>query len=100
MAENSPIKLFSIAWIREEDYPAFLAICEDADRFPSVWAEWARCCEETEQQLKVQGYDIKRVCIDPHTFLNWCASRGCDVNAEARAYFAAESTRTLKSVAW
>jgi hypothetical protein len=78
-----------VPWVREEDYPAFLAICEDADRLPPTWQRFAQFSEQAEQRYRANGYLVVRAYIDPETFPDWCAQRDTGINSQARMRFAA-----------
>jgi hypothetical protein len=75
--------------VREQDYPDFLSICEDADWLPATWQRFAEFTEKAERSDKAQGYIVERAYIDPLTFPDWCRSQGLRVNAHARRTFAA-----------
>lgn len=78
-----------VPWCRKEDYSAFLAIMEDADRLPVRWEEYAKFCEQAERAYERDGMLIVRAYIDPETFPNWCAAHGHGVNSQGRIAFAA-----------
>jgi hypothetical protein len=77
-----------IPWCRQEDYSAFLRICEDADGLPATWQEFVKFSEEAEQSYKGQGYIVERAYIDPETFPDWCRRQGMRVDSKARMRFA------------
>jgi hypothetical protein len=64
------------------DYPALLAIFEDAHKMPSTWKEWLKGAEQMEERAKGQGQTTERVYIDPDTFPDWCRREGVGVNRE------------------
>jgi hypothetical protein len=80
--------VIGIPWCREEDYDAFVAIFVDAKDLPRTWQEFAEAAEESEKFHKEQGYVVKRIYIDLHTFPDCCRAQGYRVNANARARFA------------
>lgn len=79
-----------IAWIREEDYAALVAIFEDSDMFTDGWAAWNKRAEAIEDQMKGQGVIPLRAYLDPDTFPGWCAARGVDTGREGRTLFGIE----------
>lgn len=79
-----------IAWCREEDYSAFVAIFEDRKDLPATWEAFAKAMQEAEDHWKAQGSSTVRVYIDPRTFPVWCKRKGCRVDAQARNKFAFE----------
>jgi len=79
-----------LPWCREEDYDAFLAICEDANELPPLWKDFVRTFERAENDFKSGGKAVRRIYINPRTFPQWCASKGYRINAEARQKFAAD----------
>jgi hypothetical protein len=78
-----------IAWLREEDYPALLAVFEDGWLFDS-YEEWLGRAEEFERTLQRHGCTVERVCIDPVTFPEWCRKAGIGCGREARVRYAGE----------
>jgi hypothetical protein len=77
-----------LAWYEERDYPAILAMMEDADRLPATFARWREKAETAERELRRKGHTVVRAMISPDTFPAWCRSRGLKLNAEARIMFA------------
>jgi len=78
-----------LAWFREQDYPALLAIFEDADKMHRTWEDWVKSAEETEQRLEATGQIIDRVYIYPKSFPGWCAQERVGVNREGRHKYVA-----------
>lgn len=79
-----------LAWCREEDYDAFVAIFEDANSLPRAWDKFIKPYEQAEKDFQAKGQTVKRIYINPRTFPDWCARKGYRVNAKARERFAAE----------
>jgi hypothetical protein len=46
--EDYHARAVALPWCREEDYPAFLAICEDADGLPVDWKDFIKFSEQAE----------------------------------------------------
>ena len=76
-------------WIREDDYPAVLAVFTDGHKMPRNWSEWLKMAEEMESGLKAYGHVVLRVYIDPATFQDWCAAHGTTPGSEGRKRFVA-----------
>jgi hypothetical protein len=87
--EDRPPPAVGAYWINEGDYPALLKMFADGNRMPRTWKEWLKIAEEMEQGLKAYGHVVMRVRIDPHTFLDWCATHGVNPGAEGRKRFVA-----------
>jgi len=82
-----------VYWIKEEDYPAALAIFSDGDKLPRVFGEWLRMAEEMERGLKAYGHPVLRVTIDPGTFADWCAAHGTTPSRDGRKRFVAAAVQ-------
>jgi hypothetical protein len=83
------VRAVGIPWVRKEDYPAFLAVMEDANGLPATWEAFIKFSEESENGWKAQGYIVERAYIDPDTFPDWCASNGTGIDSNGRMKFAA-----------
>lgn len=79
-----------IAWIREEDYNACLAVFEDGNTYSPSWKQWNERAEKAEAELKGQGLIVERVYIDPDTFADWCRANGVNAGREGRGHFATD----------
>ena len=78
-----------VYWIREDDYPAALAVFADGHKLPRIWSEWLRMAEEMENGLKAYGHPVLRVTIDPATFPDWCAAQATTTGSDGRKRFVA-----------
>lgn len=77
-----------IAWYKsEDDYKKLLKIFEDAANLPDTYQEWLNGAKQGIKEMAAKGYTLEPVNIDPETFPDWCASRGLNINAEARIAF-------------
>ena len=47
-----------LAWYEERDYPAILAMMEDADRLPATFARWREKAETAERELRRKGHTV------------------------------------------
>jgi hypothetical protein len=84
------VRAVGIAWIREKDYTACLAVFEDGNKFFPSWKQWNENAEKAEAELKGQGHIVERVYIDPDTFADWCRANGVNAGREGRTHFAAD----------
>lgn len=82
-----------IAWYHRKDYKRLMKIFADSQELPSTFDEWLQLAYQTYDRLKRQGHLVEKVYIDPDTFPAWCAKRGLNINANARASFADEFVR-------
>ena len=89
--EDRPPPAVGAYWIKEEDYPALLAIFDDGPRMPRTWKEWLTMAEEMEKGLKAYGHVVLRVPIDPKTFPDWCAAHDTTPGREGRKRFVADA---------
>ncbi len=89
--DDRPPPAIGAYWIKEEDYPALLAIFDDGPRMPPAWKEWLKMAEEMEKGLKAYGHVVLRVPIDPKTFPAWCAAHGTTPGREGRKLFVADA---------
>jgi hypothetical protein len=48
---------------------------------------------QTEQFIKSNGFAVKRVIVDPAELAGWCAARGLEPIAKARAEYVTEKAR-------
>ena len=78
-----------LAWYEERDYPAILAMMQDAHRLRATFASWREKAERSELALEGHGPDVVRAMISPGKFPAWCQSRGLRLTANARKLFAA-----------
>jgi hypothetical protein len=79
-----------IAWIRETDYQAVVAIFEDGHTFDRDWKAWERRALAAEQDLKARGIVVERVYLDPDTFASWCLANGYSTGRDGRVAYGAE----------
>jgi hypothetical protein len=79
-----------IAWIREEDYEACIAVFEDGHMFDGDWKAWEQRAKAKENDLKNQGMIVERVYIDPDTWTDWCAANGVGTGRDGRLKFGAD----------
>jgi hypothetical protein len=90
MALDPKLLPVGLPWVREEDYTAFLAVVDDADKLPKTWGDFIKYSERAENGFKADGQSVTRVYINPQTFPAWCSRKGYRIDADARQKFAAE----------
>lgn len=88
MSAKGPIKLrrLAIAWLRESDWPAWLAMDSG---FQPDYQHWLQRMETTFARLEGAGVPVVKVTLDPDEFLAWSKATGAGVDTHARAKYAA-----------
>ena len=84
------------AWYRADQWERLLEISVDRDRLGDSYEAWVENAEETLRSLQAQqtaGVTIEKVEVDVEEMLAWCRERGVEVDAEARAEYAADLLR-------
>ena len=85
------VSVTGLPWYRSvEDYDQVRAISADAEGFHDTYGEWLIHAEQVEKFWQAQGCRTVRAHLNPTDFGKWCAERSLDVDAQARAAFAAE----------
>lgn len=77
---------YAVAWLREEDWPRWLAIDPN---FQPDYRRYVSRMESIEKQIEAAGGRVKRIHIDPDAFLEWSRANGRGVDTKARAAYAA-----------
>lgn len=80
------MRSLSLAWLREEDWPRWLAIDPN---FQPDYQHWLRRMEAALKHYEGQGKRVVKVIVDPDEFLEWSRVNGGKVDSGARATFAA-----------
>ncbi len=83
-----PVRAIGIAWYRREDWDEVRQLFVDRDSLPVTYDDWLAEAEEVLMELSAQGHSVEKAPIDPRAFAVWCAMRGLDLDAKARAQFA------------
>lgn len=84
------IKIFGIPWYRQKDWKKLRRIFKDADLLDDSFESWLKKAQRLFQETERSGAFVVKAYIDPTDFPKWCAQRGLDVDARARADFAAD----------
>jgi hypothetical protein len=77
---------YAVAWLREEDWPRWLAI---DSKFQPDYSKYIVRMEAIEKDIQARGGTVKRIVIEPDAFLTWSAANGGRVDTKARAAYAA-----------
>ena len=80
------ISALAVAWFRQEDWPRWLEIDPN---FEPDYLRWLVKAEAQFRALQGQDYVLEKCIIEPDAFLRWTAARGGEIDAKARATFAA-----------
>jgi len=82
-----PIAGVAVAWMREEDWPRWLAIDPD---FQPDYGKWLAKTEAAFKSFEAQGHKLEKIVLDPDDFLAWSREfAGGEVNSNARSKYAA-----------
>lgn len=79
-----------IPWCREEDYPAFRAMVEDADDWLPSWETFTARAQEAERSFKSGSQAATCVHCNPTMLAKWCLDKGHRVNRDSCQKFASE----------
>jgi hypothetical protein len=90
--EDAAGPIIGLAWYREGDWDFLLKVSADAEELEETYAEWVSLASARYAQAKATGMPIVKVDIDVHELVAWCRDRGCPVDANSRAEFAAHKT--------
>lgn len=86
-----------IAWYELEDFDELKAIMKDGNLLAPTYHQWRLSAETAERKLRRQGHKVVRANIRPVEFVEWCRSRGLDVDAKARQHYAALIAKEVHS---
>lgn len=85
------ISAVGMAWYREADYLAALAIMADAQTMPTTYAAWLAIAQKRERELTRDGHKVIRAIVDPKTFPDWCRRNGfAHIDTHARGAYGAD----------
>ncbi len=95
--EAQPARIVTgCAWYRPDQWERLLEISVDRDRLGDSYAAWVENAEEALRNLREpsqEGMTFEKVEVDVEELLAWCQARGVEVDAQARAEYAAELLR-------
>lgn len=91
------VRATGMAWYRQEDYAKIKKIMIDHRKLPDTYKQWLKKANQGFEHFTAQGHIVEKVYIDPDTFPDWCATRGLNVDANARIRFASEAVARMYS---
>ncbi len=85
---SGPPKMRSLAfaWLREEDWPRWLAL--DSTLEPN-YQHWLTRMEKAFDHYTKHGLNVEKVTIEVDEFLEWSKANGGKLDSNARSTFAA-----------
>jgi hypothetical protein len=79
-----------LGWYRREDWDRLLEMFPDRDQLHDTYDEWLKDVRQGEKLVKREGNITKRIIVDPDELAAWCAMRGREPIASARAEYICE----------
>lgn len=83
-----------IAWYSEEEWDDWILSVPDADTFEDTFKEWETLAEKKYQELKMEGYSVRKVPIELQKFLQWCLTHVRPPDASSRTEYVCEIQRS------
>ena len=97
--KKKPDVLFGIAAYRKEDWQRLREISADKNQLEDTWKSWKHEYIKTKKNMKKRGMTIVEVFVDIDELINYCKKHGLEINANARARFAADRVRLMQKKA-
>lgn len=85
------IQVGRVPWYRREDWDELKRMSVDRAFLPQSYDQWLARAENGVRHIGDRGHVLEKVYVDPRELAAWCASRGLDVDGEARMRFANEA---------
>jgi hypothetical protein len=80
----------ALMWFADEPtYRRFREVCVDRENFPPSYDKWRASVTRKLAGLERDGAAVRKIEVDPETFLLWCKTNSRRPDARARATFAA-----------
>jgi hypothetical protein len=79
-----------LGWYRREDWDRLVQMFPDRDQLHDTYDEWLKDVQYGEKLVKREGNITKRIIVDPDELAAWCALRGREPIASARAEYISE----------
>ncbi|RZD15564.1 MAG: hypothetical protein EVJ48_01550 [Candidatus Acidulodesulfobacterium acidiphilum] len=76
-----------IAWYKKDEYDKLLRVIDDKDSMPSVYEVWLEIATATMQNLRKEGYNVKKVIVNIDELVDWCNVMKKENIAKNRALF-------------
>jgi hypothetical protein len=84
-----------LPWYAREDYARVRAAMADPHNLAPVYDGWLMAALNNEAVAKQAGLQVVRAFIDPDRFPQWCAEKGLEADARARARFAQQAAEAV-----
>lgn len=78
------VKVWVIAWYREQDWSDWCAV----GKFTGGHKEWLARAEAGAKARERDGYSVAKVVIEPAKFIEWCRVNGREIDGDARTLYA------------
>jgi len=79
-----------LGWYRRENWDRLLEMSPDQDQIHDTYDEWQKKGRQDGELVKHEGNIPKRLTVDPDELAAWCAMRGREPIASARAEYICE----------
>jgi hypothetical protein len=89
------IAVIGMVWYREADYDRLKAMFIDGEKLSPSFLQWQDLAEQGRKRFVREGRIVVKAYIDPETFPTWCATNGCNVDANGRNTFANTEARRV-----
>lgn len=84
------IQIAGMPWFDEDDYESFRQILPGR-HWHATYAAWEAAAEQNLKRLNDQGLRTIKAKVRSADFVEWCRSRGHDVDTKALTAFGAEA---------
>ena len=91
------VQVVGIPWYKKENFKKLLKLFDDSHKLHGTYHEWLASADELRKHMETESVSVVCVDIDPHDFSEWCKSKGCKLDADARGKYA--SMVAINSVA-
>jgi hypothetical protein len=93
MKNRGRLEVLGVGWYRRDQWALLKAHSVDAATLEDSYDEWLAYAERTTGELRVRGFESRRVDIDVEEMIRWCKAEGRALDGKARARFIALKTR-------
>ncbi len=77
----------AIAWYKRDEYDKLLRVIIDKDSMPLNYDTWFEIATVAIEDLKNQGFDVKKIVVDVDELIEWCRVMKKENTAKNRALF-------------
>lgn len=81
------------AWYRRDQWQRLREISSDPEKLEQSYEEWVGNAERAIEGMREAGMRVEKVDVDVEELLAWCQTQGVEVDASARAHYAAQQLR-------